>query len=110
MHAPVLRGLNWSLPFHISSDASDLAIGIDLGQEENKQSYDIYYISKNLSSAKLNYTITKKEFLAVIFAINKFRHYIIGYEVFVHTDHSAIKYLMKKPLTSYRVTRQLLLL
>ena len=46
----------------------------------------------------------------MIFAINKFRHYIIGYEVFVHTDHSAIKYLMNKPLTSGRVTRWLLLL
>jgi len=46
----------------------------------------------------------------VIFAINKFKHYIIGYEVFVHIDHSTIKYLMSKPLTSGRVTRWLLLL
>ena len=63
-----------------------------------------------MSSAELNYIVTEKEFLAVIFAINKFRHYITGYEVFVHTDHSAIKYLMNKPLTSGRVTRWLLLL
>ena len=63
-----------------------------------------------MSSDELNYTITKKELLAVIFAINKFMHYITGYEVFVHTDHSAIKYLMNKPLTSSRVTRWLLLL
>jgi len=105
-----LRGPNWSLPFHISSDASDLAIGVALGKEENKKSYAIYYISKNLSSAELNYTVTEKEFLAVIFAINKFRHYITGYEVFVHTDHSTIKYLMKKPLTSGGVTRWLLFL
>jgi len=87
-----------------------LAIGAALGQEEDKQSYAIYYIIKNLSSAELNYIVTEKEFLAVIFAINKFRHYITGYEVFVHTDHSAIKYLMNKPLTSGRVTRWLLLL
>ena len=58
----------------------------------------------------MNYIVTEKEFLAVIFAINKFRHYITGYEVFVHTDHSMIKYLMKKPLKSDRVTRWLLLL
>ena len=110
VHAPVLRGPNWSLPFHISSDASDFAIGAALGQEENKQSYVIYYISKNLSSAELNYTVTEKEFLAVIFAINKFRHYITRYEVFVHNNHFAIKYLMNKQLTSDRVTRWLLLL
>ena len=79
MHAPVLRGPNCSLPFHISSDASDLAIGAALGQEENKQSCVIYYISKNLSSVELNYTVTEKEFLAIIFAFNKFTHYIIGY-------------------------------
>lgn len=109
VQAPVLRGPNWSLPFHISSNASDIAIGAALGQEENKQFYAIYLISKNLSPAELNYTVTKKEFLAVIFSINKFRHYITGYEVFVHTDHSAIRYLMNKPLSSGRVTRWLLL-
>jgi hypothetical protein len=48
-----------------------------------------------MTPAELNYTVTKKEFLAVIYAINKFRHYIIGYSTLVHTDHSVIKYLMK---------------
>ena len=91
-----MRGPNWSLPFHISSNASDLAVGASMGQEEDKKSYAIYYISNNLSSAELNYTVTEKEFLAVIFAINKFRHYITRYEVFIHTDHSTIKYLMNK--------------
>ena len=110
MQAPILGGPNWSLPFHISSNASDLAIGAALGQEENKKSYAIYYISKKFSSAELKYTVIEKEFLAKIFAINKFRHYITGYEVFVHTDHSTIKYLMKKPLKSGRLTRWLLLL
>eukprot|EP00253_Pinus_taeda_P007389 PITA_07389 len=62
--APVLRGPNWNLPFQISSDASDTAIGAVLGQEEEKNPYAIYYISKNLSSAELNYTVTEKEFLA----------------------------------------------
>eukprot|EP00253_Pinus_taeda_P033158 PITA_33158 len=62
--APVLRGPNWNLPFQISSDASDTAIGAVLGQEEDKKPYAIYYISKNLSSIELNYTIIEKEFLA----------------------------------------------
>ena len=46
----------------------------------------------------------------MIYAINKFRHYITGYTTFVHTDHSAIKYLMNKSVTNARVTRWLLLL
>ena len=51
VQVPVLRGPNWSLPFHISSDASDTAIGATLGQEEDKKSYAIYFIHKNLSPA-----------------------------------------------------------
>jgi len=70
--APILRGPDWALPFHISSDASDTAIGVVLGQEENNLPYAIYFISKNMTPAELNYTVTEKEFLAVIYAINKF--------------------------------------
>ena len=88
--APVLRGPNWSLPFHISTDASDTALGGVLGQKENQQNYAIYFTSKNLTPPELNYTVTEKEFLAVVHSINKFRYYVTGYEVFVHTDHSAI--------------------
>jgi hypothetical protein len=108
--APVLRGPNWALPFHISTDASDIPIGGLLGQKEDQQSYAIYFVSKNLSPTELNYTITENEFLVVVHAINKFFHYIIGYEVFVHTDHFAIRFLMNKPITNCRVTRWLMLL
>ena len=55
-----LRGPNWNLSFQISSDASGIAIGAVLGQEEDKNPYAIYYISKNLSPPKLNYTVTEK--------------------------------------------------
>jgi hypothetical protein len=53
-----------------------------------------------VNTAELNYTVTEKEFLEVVHAINKFRHYITCYEVFVHTDHSAIRFLMNKPITN----------
>ncbi len=54
--------------------------------------------------------MTKKEYLVVIYAINEFRHYIIGYQVFVYIDHSAIRYLANKPITNGRVTWWLFLL
>ena len=107
--AHILKGPNWKLPFHISTDASDTALGAMLGQKYLTP-YVIYYTNENLTPAKLNYIVTEKEFLVVIHVINKFRHYIIGYEIFMHTDHFAIVYLMNKPLTSDRVTRWLLLL
>jgi hypothetical protein len=108
--APILRGPNWSLPFHISTDASNISLGGVLGQKENQQNYAIYFTSKNLTPPELNYIVTEKEFLAVVHAINKFRHYITGYEVFVHTDHSDIRFFMNKPVTTGRITRCLLLL
>ena len=85
--APILRGPNWTLPFHIYSDAFDTAIRVVLGQRDGQLPYAIYYISKNLAPTKLNYTVTEKEFLAIVYSINKFRHYITGYPTFVHTNH-----------------------
>jgi hypothetical protein len=101
---PVLRGENWPLPFHICTDASDTSLGVVLGQRENQIHYAIYFISKNLSPAEVNYTVTEKELLVVVHAINKFRHYITGYQDFVHTDHSTIRFLMNKPVTNPRFT------
>lgn len=106
----VLRGPNWNLPFHIFSDASNSLVGAVLGQKDNLLTYAIYYISKNLSPIEMNYIVNKKEFLVVVHAINKFQHYITGYEIFVHADHLAIKYLMNKPITNGRITRWILLL
>ena len=74
--APIIRGFDWSLRFHISTNSSDFAIGGVLGQKEGEASYDIYFVSKNLTPVELNYTVTEKEFLAVVYSINKFRHYI----------------------------------
>jgi hypothetical protein len=101
---PMLRGPIWSLPFHICTDASDIALGVVLGKRENQIPYAIYFVSKNLSPVEVNYTVTEKELLVVFHAINKFRHYITGYQDFVHTNHSAIKFLMNKPITNPRVT------
>jgi len=108
--APILRGPNWALPFHIHTDASNKAIGAALGQVEEKLPYAIYFVSINLSKAEMNYTVTEKEFLVVVHSLNKFRHYITGYQTFVHTDHAAIRYLMNKPNVNARIIRWLLLL
>jgi hypothetical protein len=99
-----------SLPFHICTDASDTDLGVVLGQREGQISYAIYFFSKNLSPTEVNYIVSEKNLFLVVYAINKFIHYITSYEVFVHTDHSTIKFLMKKPVTNARVTRWLLLL
>ena len=105
---PIMRSPNWDLPFEIMCDASDYAIGAVLGQREDKKAFFIYYASKTLDSAQANYTTTEKEFLAVIFALEKFRSYIVGSPVTIFTDHAALKYLLSKQDTKPRLTRWIL--
>ncbi|RVW66763.1 Retrovirus-related Pol polyprotein from transposon 17.6 [Vitis vinifera] len=56
--APIVRALNWQLPFEVMCDASDVAIGVVLGQREDGKPYVIYYASKMLNEAQRNYTTT----------------------------------------------------
>ena len=93
---PIMQSPNWNLPFEIMCDASDYAIGAVLGQREDKKTFVIYCASKTLDSAQANYTTTEKEFLAVVFALEKFRSYIVGSPVTIFTDHAALKYLLSK--------------
>ena len=106
---PIMRSPNWDLPFEIMCDASDYAIGAVLGQREDKKAFVIYYASKTLDSAQANYTTTEKEFLAVVFALEKFRSYIVDSPVTIFTDHAALKYLLSKQDTKPRLTRWILL-
>ena len=94
--APIVVPPDWSLSFELMCDASDQAIGAVLGQRKDKRLHVIYYASKTLSEAQLNYATTEKEMLAIVFAFDKFRSYLLGSKVLVYTDHAAIKYLLSK--------------
>ncbi|KAK8658759.1 hypothetical protein V6N13_036953 [Hibiscus sabdariffa] len=78
--------------------------------EKREDFSPIYYASKTLNDALVNYTTTEKELLAVIVAFDKFRSYLIGVKVTVYTDHSAIKYLLSKKDAKPRLIRWILLL
>ncbi|TQE03197.1 hypothetical protein C1H46_011200 [Malus baccata] len=71
-------------------------IGAILGQRVNKVPHVIYYASRTLNDAQLNYSTTENELLAVVFALEKFRSYLIGTKVIVFSDHAALKYLLTK--------------
>ena len=108
--APIVVAPDWSFPFELMCDASDFAIGAVLGQKREKIFQVIYYASRTLTDAQLNYATTEKELLAIAFAFDKFRPYLIGNKVVVHTDISAIKYLMTKKDAKPRLIRWVLLL
>ena len=101
---------NGQLPFEVMYDASDFAIGVVLGQREYGKPYVIFYVSKTLNKAQKNYTTTEKELLVVVFALDKFRVYLVGSFIVVFTDHSALKYLLTKQDAKARLIRWILLL
>ena len=103
--APIVKTPDWSKPFELMCDASDFAIGAVLGQWHIKVFHTIYYASKTLIEAQINYTTTEKELLVVVFAFDKFRPYLVGTKVIVYTDHAAIKYLIAKKDAKPRLIR-----
>lgn len=70
---PVIVALEWKLSFELMCDASTFAVGAMLGQRKRNVLHIIYYANKTLTNTQINYTTTKKEMLAVIFAFDKFR-------------------------------------
>ena len=92
------------------SDASDLDIEAVLGQREDGKPHVVYYASKTLNEAQRNCTTTEKELLAVVYALDKFRSYLVGFDIVTFTDHSTLKYLLTKQNAKARLIRWVLLL
>nr|GFB71694.1 reverse transcriptase domain-containing protein [Tanacetum cinerariifolium] len=109
-HAGFYRRFIQDLPFEIICDASYFAICAVLGQRHEKHFKPIHYASKTMNDAESNYTTTEKEMLAVVYAFEKFRSYLIMNKSIVHTDHSALKYLFAKKDAKARLLRWVLLL
>ena len=91
-------------------DASGFALDVVLEQRRDKIFHPIFYASKALNEAQKNYTMTEQELLAVVFAFKKFRSYLLGTRVIVHTDHSALNYFMAKKDAKSRLILWVLLL
>nr|GEY99057.1 reverse transcriptase domain-containing protein [Tanacetum cinerariifolium] len=108
--ALILIAPNWDQPFELMCDASDYAVGAVLGQRVEKQFRPIHYASKTMNQAETNYTTTEKEMLAVVYAFEKFRSYLIMNKSIVYTDHSALKYLFAKKDAKARLLRWIFLL
>nr|GEU96283.1 reverse transcriptase domain-containing protein [Tanacetum cinerariifolium] len=108
--APILIASDSDTPFELMYDASDFAIGAVLGQRRDKHFRPIHYASKTMIEAESKYTTTEKEILAVVYAFEKFRSYLILNKSIVYTDHSALKYLFSKKDSMARLLRWVLLL
>lgn len=104
--APVLRNPDFKKKFFVHCDASDFGIGAVLVQlDEEGQEGPIAFMSRKLNSAQRNYSVTEKECLAAIEAIERFRCYLELQEFEVITDHSSLVWLMRQPNLKGRLAR-----
>jgi len=77
-------------------DASYYAVSVVLGQRKGKMFHTIYYASKVLNESQINYATTEKELLEIVYALEKFRSYLVGSKIVIYTNHATIKYLLRK--------------
>nr|GEW77601.1 reverse transcriptase domain-containing protein [Tanacetum cinerariifolium] len=108
--APIIIVPDWNLPFELMCDASDFAISVVLGQRKTKHFHPIHYASKTMTEAQIHYTTTEKEMLAVVYAFEKFRPYLVLSKSIVYTDNLAHKYLFSKKDSKPRLIWWVLLL
>jgi hypothetical protein len=97
--APILVFPDWSKEFHVHVNASSIALGVvPVKPRAGDIDHLLAFASRNLSTAEINYTTTEREGLSMVYTVHKFRHYLLGGHFKMFTDHSALKYLVNKPV------------
>jgi hypothetical protein len=108
--ASILVFPDWEKEFHVHVDASAIALGEVLTQPgEGDIDHPIAFSSRKLSDSEQNYNTTEREGLAMVYALQKYRHYLLGKHFKMFTDHSSLRYLVNKPVLGGRICRWLLL-
>ena len=91
-----LKYPNFSKPFIITSDGSTHGLGAHLSQEDSKgQQRPVAFASRALHGSEKRYPPVELECLAIIYALKQFRHIILGYDIYINTDHKPLIYLMR---------------
>lgn len=104
--APVLSCPDYSKPFEVHTDASSYGIGAMLTQNIDGKEHPIAYMSRSFTSPEKNYSITERETLAVLTALEHWRCYLENGQTFtVYTDHSALKWFLSLENPTGRLAR-----
>lgn len=91
--APILAFPDFTKTFILDTDASQFGVGAVLSQLHNGQERVVAYASRVLSKAERQYSVTRKDLLAVVTFVKHFRHYLLGRHFVVQTDHSSLQWL-----------------
>jgi hypothetical protein len=98
IQAPILIPPNWWLEFDVHIDASLLTVGEMLAQNPtSKYDQPMVYASRLLNKAEQNYTTIEKEALGMVYALHKFRFFLLGNKFVFYVDHMVLVYLVNKP-------------
>jgi len=95
--APVLASPCSTETYYLDTEASEFGLGVVLSQEQDGEEHVSSYASRSLNTAERSYSITRKELLAVVFGLKRFRPYLIGTQFVIRTDHSALQWLRRTP-------------
>jgi len=98
IEAPVMRLLDFSKVFEVTCDASGLAIGDVLSQEN----HHVAYFSEKLNDARQRYSTYDKKFYAIVQTLRYWRHYLLPQEFVLYSDHGALKYLKSQKRLNVR--------
>lgn len=102
---PVLQSPKFDQPFTVQTDASEFGLGAVLLQGEQGQLRPIAYISRKLLPRETRYSVVEKECLAVKWALDSFKYYLLGRRFTLETDHRALTWLGRMKDTNARITR-----
>jgi hypothetical protein len=107
---PILVFADWEKTFHVHIDASAITLGAIMVQPGARVlDHPIDFASRKLSEYEHNYKTTEKEGITMVYALQKFMHYLLGKYFKMFTDHSSLKYLVNKPVLGGRICRWILL-
>lgn len=104
-NAPLLQYPDYSKPFILTTDASNVALGAVLSQGQVGCDKPVAYASRTLSDTESRYSTIEKELLAIVWAVKQFRPYLYGRKFLIYTDHRPLAWLNSLKDPSSKLTR-----